>query len=62
MLLQLFLMVFLQFKGMEFISCIREKLSAMLNSAFNSFHDLKFPEPASKLTRKLTSLSAKDCR
>ena len=63
-LLQLFFMIFLQFKGMKFISCIQEKykLSARLNFAFNPFHDLKFPEPSSKLSRKLTFLSAKDCR
>ena len=53
-----------QFKGMQFISCIQEKykLSARLNSSFNSFHDLKLPEVSSKLSRKLTFLSAKDCR
>ena len=49
---------------MEFISSIQEnyRLSARLNYAFNSFHDLKFLDPSSKLSRKLTFLSAKDCR
>ena len=48
---------------MGFINCIQEKykLSTRLNSSFNSFHDLKFPDPSSKLSRKLTVLSAKDC-
>ena len=40
----------------------KEKLSASLNSVFNSFHDLKLPEPSSQLSRKLTFLSASDCR
>ena len=41
------LIIFLQFKAKEFISCILEKykLSTNLNSVLNSFHDLKFPEP-----------------
>ena len=39
---------------MEFISCIQEKytLSPTLNFAFNSFHDLKFPKPSSKLSNQ----------
>ena len=45
--IQLFLMIFFQFKGMKSISCIQEKynLSARLNSVINSYYDLKFPEP-----------------
>ena len=63
-LLQLSLMIFLQFKGMEFISCIQEKykLSARVNTVFNSFHDLNFPEASSKLPMELTFLSANECR
>ena len=58
------LMIFLQFKVMEFIIRIQEKykLCRKLNSVFNSFHDLNFPEPSSKLSRKLTFLSISDCR
>ena len=53
-MLKLFLIIFLQLKGMEFISCIQEKytLSPTLNFAFNSFHDLKFPKPSSKLSNQ----------
>ena len=51
-------LIFLQFKGIEFISCIQEKykLPARLNPLFNSFHGLKFHEPSSNLLRKLTFL------
>ena len=52
----------IQFKGIAFISCIQEKykLSASLNSAFNTFHNLKFPKQSSKLFIQLTFLSKKD--
>ena len=46
------------------ISCIQEKykLSASLNSVFNTFRDLKFPKQSSNLFMKLTILSEKDYR
>ena len=48
-----FCLMFLQFKGIAFISCIQEKykLSASLNSVFNTFHNFKFPKQSSKLFR-----------
>ena len=59
--MQLSLMVVFQIKGFAFISCIKEKhkLSASLNSVFNTFHDLKFPKQSSKLFINLTFLSEK---
>ena len=64
MLMQLFLMIFLQFKGMEFTSYIQEKykLPARLNPGFNGFLDLKFPERSSKLSRKRFVRKGKDHR
>ena len=57
-------MIVFQFKGIAFISFIQEKckLSASLNSVFNTFHDLKFPKHSSKLFIKLIFLSEKDDR
>ena len=57
-------MIVFQFKGIRFISYTQEKykLSASLNSVFNTFHDLKFPKQSSKLFIKLTFLSEKDDR
>ena len=64
MLLHLFLMIFLQLKGMKFTSYIQEKykLPAKLNPGFNGFLDLKFPERSSKLSRKRFVSKGKDYR